>query len=179
MGDDMKCFWKRKERKKERTGTREELTSTHLALWWNLNIVFSVTKQANTFLCRGCHTVWFGPSFVISYRSTKVTPTLHPQLLSSYFFKFIRLHSLSISPRPSMWHVSGTVKPKLMFKTEIPQFANTRPRAKLTSIFEQELRINTALILCAEALKCQSSNNTDTFNAVLIHFSLGILGNAL
>lgn len=104
MGNDTKVLLEKKE-KKERTGTREESAQRTLRaftkLWWNLNIVSSVTKQANTFLCRGCaiaNIVWFGLSFIISYRRATVTPTLHPLLLSSNrFFKFIYLHSLSIS----------------------------------------------------------------------------------
>lgn len=66
-----------------------------------------------------------------------------------------------------------------MFETEIP-VCKHKTRAKLASIFEQELHINTALILCTEALKCPTlSNFADTLNAAFVSLSVGIQGNVV
>lgn len=123
MGNDTKVLLKKK-RKKERTGTREESAHCTLGaftkLWLNLNIVSSVTKQANTFLRRGCaiaDIVWFGLSFRIFYRRAAVTPTLH----ACFCPLTISLNLFALTINFSSWmyarHVSGSVKHKLMFET--------------------------------------------------------------
>lgn len=134
-----------------------------------------MTKQANTFLCRGCvlaNAVWFGLSFIISYRRAKVAPTLHPRLLSSIRF-FIYLHSLSIQVSAGTWNMlKGLWSTSLCLKRRFHSL-QTRALCKVSiNIWTRTLHQHCLDLMCRGLEMPPVKQNSDIFNAALVsgHF---------
>ena len=141
-----KCFWKKKERERKNRDQRG-IGPAFTKLWWNLNIVPSVTKQANTFseqrMCDSWNClIWSLLYNVLSPkqrwhplyipRLCPLTVSLNPFICIHYQFLSLEVRRTRFGNREAqanVWNRDSTV-------------CEHKTRAKSASIFEQELGLD-------------------------------------